>query len=106
MFNQLHGFKFVLLLWGTLLLIVSLPNHGSGAESGDKNKPTVKQTKVGSRNPPKFMVEVQNNCTMFPAINIHVKCGSFTQDLVKPRLLKVLGKGDCVVNAGFPTQKP
>ncbi|KAI3956504.1 hypothetical protein MKW92_024780, partial [Papaver armeniacum] len=37
-----------------------------------------------------------------PAINIHVKCGSFTQDLVNPRLLKVLGKGDCVVNAGLP----
>ncbi|MCL7050806.1 hypothetical protein MKW94_006162 [Papaver nudicaule] len=102
MLNQLPSFRFLLLAWGALLVTASLPNHGLGAECGDKNAPTVKQTKVGFGNPPKFMVEVQNNCTMCPAINIHVKCGSFTQDLVNPRLLKVLGKGDCVINGGLP----
>ncbi|KAI3989520.1 hypothetical protein MKX01_035282 [Papaver californicum] len=55
MLNQLQGFKFLLLLWGTLLVIASLPNQGL-----------------------------------------------FTQDLVNPGLLKVLGKGDCVVNDGLP----
>ncbi|KAK9141119.1 hypothetical protein Scep_010800 [Stephania cephalantha] len=61
---------------------------GQSAECGNKNKPTIQQTQVGFGSPPKFMVEVQNKCPMCPVINIHVKCGSFTQDLVDPRNLQ------------------
>ncbi|KAL6344410.1 hypothetical protein AAG906_039666 [Vitis piasezkii] len=64
--------------------------------------PTVNQTQVGFGNPPKFMVEVHNNCAMCPVIDVHIKCGNFSQALVSPRLFKVLGHDNCVVNAGLP----
>jgi hypothetical protein len=66
------------------------------------NSPTVQQTQVGFGNPPKFMVEVHNNCPMCPIINIHLNCGNFPQHLVSPRLLKVLRYDDCVINGGLP----
>jgi hypothetical protein len=66
------------------------------------NSPTVQQTQVGFGDPPKFMVEVQNNCPMCPVINIHLNCGNFPQHLVNPRLLKVLRYDDCVINGGLP----
>ncbi|KAK9138619.1 hypothetical protein Sjap_009213 [Stephania japonica] len=75
---------------------------GQSAECGYRNKPTIQQTQVGFGSPPKFMVEVQNKCPMCPVINIHVKCVSFTQDLVDPRKFKVLNHSDCVVNSGLP----
>ncbi|CAK7348096.1 unnamed protein product [Dovyalis caffra] len=66
------------------------------------NAPSVQQTQVGNGNTPKFMVEVHNNCPMCPVIDIHLKCGNFSQALVNPRLLKVLAPDDCVVNEGLP----
>lgn len=39
---------------------------------------------------------------MCPVINVHLNCGNFPQRLVNPRLLKVLGGSDCVVNSGLP----
>ncbi|KAF8402251.1 hypothetical protein HHK36_013203 [Tetracentron sinense] len=84
-----------------LLALASLLPNGRGAKCG-ANNPTVRQTQLGFGNPPKFMVEVQNNCQMCPAIDIHVKCGSFSQALVNPRIFKVLGYNDCVVNGGLP----
>lgn len=74
---------------------------GLGAKCAT-NAPSVQQTQVGNGNPPRFMVEVQNNCPMCPVINIHLKCGSFPQALVNPRLLKVVAPEDCVVNGGLP----
>ncbi|KAJ4956727.1 hypothetical protein NE237_013510 [Protea cynaroides] len=85
---------------GTLLILASLHN-GCGLKCS-ANSPTVTQTQVGFNNPPKFMVEIKNNCPMCPAIDIHLKCGSFSQGLVNPRLLKVLGYNNCVVNGGLP----
>ncbi|KAF9688320.1 hypothetical protein SADUNF_Sadunf02G0185200 [Salix dunnii] len=88
-----------------LLFTVSLtfPSliHSLGAKCA-ANAPSVQQTQVGNGYPPKFMVEVQNNCPMCPVINIHLKCGSFPQALVNPRLLKVVAPDDCVVNGGLP----
>ncbi|KAJ7008663.1 hypothetical protein NC653_007351 [Populus alba x Populus x berolinensis] len=88
-----------------LLLAVSLtfPSliHCLGAKCAT-NAPSVQQTQVGNGTPPSFMVEVQNNCPMCPVINIHLKCGSFPQALVNPRLLKVVAPDDCVVNGGLP----
>ncbi|KAF3969783.1 hypothetical protein ACB098_04G040500 [Castanea mollissima] len=75
--------------------------HGLGAKC-TANAPTVQQTQVGFGEPPKFMVDVHNNCPMCPIINIHLNCGNFPQTLVNPRLLKVLGYDDCVVNSGLP----
>ncbi|XP_039157063.1 uncharacterized protein At1g05835 isoform X2 [Eucalyptus grandis] len=77
------------------------PFAGSGAKCA-ANGPTVKQTQVGFGDPPKFRVEVQNNCPMCPVINVHVECGSFNQSLVSPRLLKVVDRNDCVVGGGLP----
>nr|TKR84526.1 hypothetical protein D5086_0000257300 [Populus alba] len=84
-----------------LLLTVSLTFAGLGAKCAT-NAPSVQQTQVGNGTPPRFMVEVQNNCPMCPVINIHLKCGSFPQALVNPRLLKVVAPDDCVVNGGLP----
>ncbi|KAL5781980.1 hypothetical protein ACOSP7_007009 [Xanthoceras sorbifolium] len=89
-----------LLLW-SYLTFASLPDHGWGARCSN-NAPTLQQTQVGFGNPPKFIAQVQNNCPVCPIINIHMKCGSFSQALVNPRLLKVLAYNDCVVNAGLP----
>lgn len=74
---------------------------GLGAKCGS-NGPTIQQTQVGYGNPPKYIVEVYNRCPMCPVINIHLKCGSFPQALVSPRLLKVVAFDDCVVNGGLP----
>ncbi|KAJ6710819.1 hypothetical protein OIU74_011646 [Salix koriyanagi] len=63
--------------------------HSLGAKCA-ADAPSVQQTQVGNSYPPKFMVEVQNNCPMCPVINIHLKCGGFPQALVNPRLLKVV----------------
>ncbi|XP_010251663.1 PREDICTED: uncharacterized protein At1g05835 [Nelumbo nucifera] len=83
------------------LLVFSYLQYGWAAKCG-ANSPSVRQTQVGFGDPPKFMVEIQNNCPMCPAIDIHVKCGSFSQTLVDPSLFKVLGYNDCVVNGGLP----
>ncbi|KAA8527305.1 hypothetical protein F0562_034598 [Nyssa sinensis] len=91
---------FKLVLW-TSLTLASL-HFGCGAKCSGTNSPTVKQTQLEFKNPPKFMVEVQNNCPMCPVIDIHVKCGNFSQALVNPRLFKVLAFDDCVVNGGLP----
>lgn len=74
---------------------------GWGAKC-DTKTPTVQQVQVGFGEPPKFAVEVRNICPMCPAIDIHVKCGNFSQALVNPRLLKVLGYDDCIINGGLP----
>ncbi|KAJ6390162.1 hypothetical protein OIU77_024390 [Salix suchowensis] len=75
--------------------------HSLGAKCA-ADAPSVQQTQVGNGYPPKFMVQVQNNCPMCPVINIHLKCGGFPQALVNPRLLKVVAPDDCVVNGGLP----
>lgn len=67
----------------------------------EKNGPSVRQVQVGFGKLPKFMVEIQNNCPMCPVTEIRVRCGNFSQNLVDPRLLKVL-RFDCVVNGGLP----
>ncbi|XP_059653311.1 uncharacterized protein At1g05835 [Cornus florida] len=90
---------FKLVLW-TSFTLASL-HFGCGAKCST-NSPTVKQTQVGFGNPPKFMVEVENNCPMCPLIDLHIKCGAFSQALVSPRQFKVLGNDDCVVNGGLP----
>ncbi|XP_038690230.1 uncharacterized protein At1g05835 [Tripterygium wilfordii] len=90
---------FRLAIW-TSLAFASL--HYGWGEKCAGNAPTVKQTQVGFAKPPKFLVEVQNNCPMCPVIDIHLRCGSFQQALVSPRLLKVVRKDDCVVNNGLP----
>ncbi|XP_057540945.1 uncharacterized protein At1g05835 [Amaranthus tricolor] len=64
-----------------------------------KNIPSVKQTELGKS---KFRVEVKNNCGTCPVIDVHVKCGNFSQSLVDPKLFKVLKYDDCVVNYGLP----
>ncbi|KAM5569885.1 uncharacterized protein ABKV19_017080 [Rosa sericea] len=93
---------FKLLLW-TSLTFASLLCHGWGEKCTTNNHaPTVQQSQVGFGSSPTFMVEVQNNCPMCPVINLHLKCGSFPQTLVNPRLLKVLSNNDCVVNSGLP----
>ncbi|KAI6693850.1 hypothetical protein NL676_021560 [Syzygium grande] len=92
--------SFALLPW-LFISFSSLLQFGSGARC-TTNGPTVKQTQVGFGDPPKFRVEVQNNCPMCPVINVHVKCGSFDQSLVSPRLLKVVDHDDCVVGGGLP----
>ncbi|KAL6002849.1 hypothetical protein ACLOJK_023071 [Asimina triloba] len=79
--------------------------HGArgcaGARCSSSN-PTVEQSQVGFGTPPKFWVEIQNKCPMCPAINIHVRCGNFSQALVSPKLFKVIAYDDCVVNGGLP----
>ncbi|KAL5542840.1 hypothetical protein UlMin_010550 [Ulmus minor] len=92
-----------LFLFWALLAFASLLCQGQAVKcaAGDHG-PTVNQTQVGKGNPPKFMVEVSNNCPMCPVINVHLKCGSFPQALVSPRTLKVLAFDDCVVNGGLP----
>ncbi|KAL3724448.1 hypothetical protein ACJRO7_029593 [Eucalyptus globulus] len=92
--------SFALLAW-FFLSFSGLFHSGSGAKCA-ANGPTVKQTQVGFGDPPKFRVEVQNNCPMCPVINVHVECGSFSQSLVSPRLLKVVDRNDCVVGGGLP----
>ena len=78
---------------------------GRGGKCGaSEHAPTVQQTQVGTGKAPKFAVEVRNNCPMCPVIDVHLRCGSFPQALVNPRLLKVVGFDDCVVNAGLPLQ--
>ncbi|KAG7990894.1 hypothetical protein I3843_02G047500 [Carya illinoinensis] len=88
-------------LLSTFLTFSCLLNQGLGANCAG-NSPTVNQTEVGFGEPPKFMVDVQNKCPMCPIINVHLNCGSFPQRLVSPRLLKVIGFDDCVLNAGLP----
>ncbi|CAB4294183.1 unnamed protein product [Prunus armeniaca] len=93
---------FKLLLW-TSLTFASLIPHGWGEKCTNNGQaPTVQQTQVGFGSSPKFMVMVNNKCPMCPIIDIHLKCGSFPQALVNPRLLKVLGVDDCVINSGLP----
>ncbi|XP_015887118.3 uncharacterized protein At1g05835 [Ziziphus jujuba] len=96
----------LILLSITLVTVYSsllLSGLGAKCSVNDHNHaPTVKQTQVGLGNPPKFLVEISNNCPMCPVIDIHLKCGSFPQALVSPRLLKVIGFDDCVVNGGLP----
>ncbi|KAK1318192.1 Uncharacterized protein QJS10_CPB04g01375 [Acorus calamus] len=89
----------MLLLWA--LLTASGVHHGLGARCGN-NIPTVKQSQLGSDRIPKFIVEVKNNCAMCPVIDIHVKCGNFSQTLVNMKLFKVVGYDDCIVNQGLP----
>ncbi|KAI3420712.1 uncharacterized protein J3R85_012510 [Psidium guajava] len=89
-----------LLPW-LFLSFSALLHFGSGARC-TANGPTVKQTQVGFGDPPKFRVEVKNNCPMCPIIDVHVHCGSFDQSLVSPRLLKVVDRNDCVVGGGLP----
>ncbi|RWR86861.1 putative phd finger protein [Cinnamomum micranthum f. kanehirae] len=76
-------------------------HHGCGARC-DTKAPTVQQVQVGFGEPPKFAVEVKNNCPMCPVIDIHVKCGNFSQAVVDPRQFKVLSYDDCIVNGGLP----
>ncbi|PSS23997.1 hypothetical protein CEY00_Acc08872 [Actinidia chinensis var. chinensis] len=100
--------SFKRLLW-TCLTLASLQFGLGRAKCGDNTyNPTVKQTQlqVGgfSKDPPKFKVEVENNCPMCPLIDLHLKCGSFSQQLVDPKLLKVLAPNNCVVNNGLPLQ--
>ncbi|PIA29883.1 hypothetical protein AQUCO_05800158v1 [Aquilegia coerulea] len=89
------------LMLGALLAFACFFNQGWSSKCAADN-PTVKQTQVGFQKTPIFLVEVQNNCPMCPVIDIHVKCGNFLQDLVNPKLFKVLGHNDCVVNGGLP----
>ncbi|POO04186.1 PHD finger protein [Trema orientale] len=93
-----------LILW-SLVTLSSLLCQGWAAKcAANDHAPTVQQTQVETTDPPKYMVEVRNSCPMCPVINVHLKCGSFPQALVSPRLLKVLAFDDCVVNAGLPLQ--
>lgn len=86
-------------------LIFHLHIHTAGLDAKcEKYGPKLQQTRVSNTSPPKFMVEVYNSCPMCPLINIHLNCGNFPQSLVSPRLLKVLGHDDCVVNGGLPLQ--
>lgn len=67
--------------------------------------PSLKQTQVGGgfgNRPPKFTVEIQNKCEMCPVIDVHVKCGNFSQALVNPRLFRVLSFDDCIINNAAP----
>ncbi|KAF5201873.1 Phd finger protein [Thalictrum thalictroides] len=89
------------LMLGALLAFAYLFNQGWSSKCA-ADIPTVKQTQVGFKKPPIFLVEVQNNCPMCPVIDVHVKCGNFSQDHVNPNLFKVLGHNDCVVNGGLP----
>ncbi|KAF3457007.1 hypothetical protein FNV43_RR01664 [Rhamnella rubrinervis] len=94
-----------LIILCTLLTLSSLLPYGWGAKcvvNDHDHAPTVKQTQVGFGKLTKFLVEISNNCPMCPVIDVHLKCGSFPQALVKPRLLKVVGFDDCVVNGGLP----
>ncbi|KAJ4832091.1 hypothetical protein Tsubulata_049430 [Turnera subulata] len=90
---------FIYVVW-TSLTFSSL-TYGLGSRCAG-NAPTVNQSQVGDGSRPKFMVEVYNSCPTCPVINIHLKCGSFPQALVNPRLLKVLAHDDCVINGGLP----
>ncbi|XP_058093583.1 uncharacterized protein At1g05835 [Magnolia sinica] len=90
-----------LALWAFLAAASILLRGCCGASCGI-NRPTVQQTQVGRGNPPKFTVEIRNNCQTCPAINIHIKCGNFSQALVNPKLFRVLAYDDCVVNSGLP----
>lgn len=67
-----------------------------------KDVPAVKQTQVGFEQPPKFAVTIQNSCPTCPVINIHVKCGAFSQSLADPGVFRVVRADDCVVNGGLP----
>ncbi|KAH7664202.1 hypothetical protein IHE45_14G105700 [Dioscorea alata] len=88
--------------WPVILTILFLLLHqGHGARCGMKT-PTVQQTQVGFGTPPEFTVVVQNSCPVCPAIDVHIKCGGFSQILADPRLLKVIKDDDCVVNGGLP----
>ncbi|KAL5703185.1 hypothetical protein ACHQM5_028309 [Ranunculus cassubicifolius] len=89
------------LIFYALLTLSFFVQNGKSARCSGEN-PTVEQTQVGFGKPPKFLVEIRNNCQMCPVIDLHVKCGNFPQALVKQRIFKVLGRNDCVVNAGFP----
>ncbi|KAJ4723036.1 tapetum determinant 1 [Melia azedarach] len=91
---------FKLLLWSSFTF-ASLLHHGEG-EKCSGNDPTLQQTQVGFGVPPVYVAEVKNNCPMCPVINVHLKCGNFSQALVNPRLLKVISYNDCVVNGGLP----
>ncbi|EEF46723.1 uncharacterized protein At1g05835 [Ricinus communis] len=95
--EQQQLFKF--LLW--ISLACSSLHYGLGTKCETK-APAIQQTQVGYGYPPTFMVQVYNSCPMCPVINIHLKCGSFPQALVNPRLLKVLAFDDCVINGGLP----
>ncbi|GLU01084.1 hypothetical protein SLE2022_184100 [Rubroshorea leprosula] len=81
-----------------------LLHTGWAVKCSSKDGPSVQQTQTGFGRPPTFMVEVQNKCPTCPVINVHLKCGSFSQALVNPRLLKVVAYGDCVINSGLPFQ--
>ncbi|XP_068652365.1 uncharacterized protein At1g05835 [Aristolochia californica] len=78
-----------------------LLHHGRSARCG-ANQPSVRQIQVGFGQPPKYDVQVMNNCATCPAINIHINCGGFPQVLVDPKVFKVLKYDDCIVNGGLP----
>ncbi|KNA10136.1 hypothetical protein SOVF_147190 [Spinacia oleracea] len=93
---------FKLLFCSSLVVIAFLLPHTHGKDTISrcvKNVPSVKQTQVGKG---KYRVDVKNNCGTCPVIDVHVKCGNFSQSEVDPKLFKVLKFDDCVVNYGLP----
>ncbi|GJV62920.1 PHD finger protein [Tanacetum coccineum] len=94
-----------LIFWATLSLLFLLhTGHAINGDKCEKNGPSLKQTQTGFNKPPTYTVEVQNTCPTCPVIDIHVKCGNFSQGLVNPRVFRVLGQNDCVVNNGSPLE--
>nr|GFA57009.1 hypothetical protein [Tanacetum cinerariifolium] len=94
-----------LIFWATLSALFLLhTGHAINGDKCEKNGPSLKQTQTGFNKPPTYTVEVQNTCPTCPVIDIHVKCGNFSQGLVNPRVFRVLGQNDCVVNNGSPLE--
>ncbi|XP_008800963.1 uncharacterized protein At1g05835 [Phoenix dactylifera] len=91
-----------LLSWASILVALFLILHHGWAARCEANIPIVQQIQVGFSKPPKFMVVVQNSCPMCPAIDVHLQCAAFPQSLADPRVFRVVGYDDCVVDGGLP----
>ncbi|GLJ46240.1 hypothetical protein SUGI_0974270 [Cryptomeria japonica] len=94
--------KFQVVFWITMAAL--LLTYGDDGVEGKcmPNGMMVSQTQVGFSSPPRFKVVIHNTCSKCPAINVHVNCGKFSQELANPQVFKVVGYDDCVVYGGLP----
>ncbi|KAI3676896.1 hypothetical protein L1987_86511 [Smallanthus sonchifolius] len=53
--------------------------EGGSGERCERKEPSLKLTQTGFKKPPTYTVEIQNAC---PVIDVHVKCGNFSQGLI------------------------
>ncbi|KAF3776765.1 Uncharacterized protein EJ110_NYTH44162 [Nymphaea thermarum] len=93
---------FKLAQWVFAMAAISLLIIQVAGSRCENNGPSVRQVQVGFGKLPQFMVEIKNNCPMCPVTEVHVRCANLSQNLVDPRMLKVLHFDDCVVNGGLP----